>query len=149
MTPCPKPARPAKKPRAWNSTLAVAEAKLRPKKSIARKSPPKKRPRPKSETLRIQGTPERVQWIAARPCVVCGGGPCQGHHVVNGGKGRKADAKWIVPLCVRCHRQYHDHGCVETHEMPDGLKYRYTRKWLIGAAEATEDAWQQYRGGTK
>lgn len=73
---------------------------LKPRKRIPR-SAVKKRSRPKSETLRIYGPPERRAWMKILPCSACGVvGYSEGAHVLgNGGMGRKADAKTQAPLC--------------------------------------------------
>lgn len=60
--------------------------------------------------LHAYGSPERVAWINAHGCVGCAKGPCQNHHVINGGMGKKAAARFIVPLCPTCHRWIHDRG---------------------------------------
>lgn len=121
---------------------------------LARRSPMKRggRIKPKKRSAddyaRIYGSPERVKWIASRPCACCGGGPCQGHHVVNGGAGRKADARFVAPLCAACHRQYHDTGCVtiaRAGEPGVTLRYTYTKQWMRGVAEATEALWRAFQ----
>ena len=59
---------------------------------------------------RVYGGPDRVSWIQAQPCIVCGKGPCQNAHVgPKGSKGMsyKAGKEWIVPLCATCHGIQH------------------------------------------
>ena len=59
---------------------------------------------------RVYGGPDRVSWIQAQPCIVCGKGPCQNAHVgPKGSKGMsyKAGKEWIVPLCCTCHDRSH------------------------------------------
>lgn len=79
---------------------------------IRRRSPIKHRnaQRRKAEFARTYESPERIAWMRRQPCTGCGQGPCEGHHVTNGGHGRKASADCIVPLCARCHRLHHDKG---------------------------------------
>lgn len=48
--------------------------------------------------VRAYGSPARVAWVRAQPSVVSGQRPCVNAHVRSGGMGRKADARWIVPL---------------------------------------------------
>lgn len=87
----------------------------------------------------MYGTIARVQWVAARPCVGCGGGPCEGHHIINDGMSRKAHHSTIVPLCERCHDELHDHGKL-TFELAH-------RVCLSVAAEETHRAWWLHEHG--
>ena len=140
VRPVPKPPRPAKKPRAWNSTLAVAEAKPRPSKPLARKSPPKKRPRSKSETERVYGAKARIAWVKSLPCVVadCGRSDIENAHVEGDGMGRKAGYDKIVPMCHGHHRLLHSWG-VATFQRVCKLDLRVL-------ADLTEARWQQIKG---
>jgi len=52
-----------------------------------------------SEFRRCYGSKARVIAIKALPCIVCGHGPCDNAHIKTDGAGRKADARFIVPLC--------------------------------------------------
>lgn len=65
--------------------------------------------RSKEEFARIYGSEERVRTIKALPCAVpeCMGGPCDNHHLKNGGLGRKGPWQSIVPLCFMHHEAYH------------------------------------------
>lgn len=77
------------------------------------------KPRSTEEFARIYGSQARVDWVKAHPCVFCGRVPCDNAHVTNGGTGRKADARFIIPACSNyesdgqivtgCHHQM-DHG---------------------------------------
>lgn len=65
----------------------------------------------KAETFtRAYGGAERVAWITRQPSVVSGEGPCVNAHVKTGGAGRKADARWVVPLTDAEHRELHQIG---------------------------------------
>jgi hypothetical protein len=92
---------------------------------IARKSRIKAKKRKPSEFARIYGSKERVAWVKAQPCVVCGRGPCENAHTEVGGIGYKAGYETIVPLCfqtttrrvggitfesIGCHRALHNMG---------------------------------------
>lgn len=68
--------------------------------------------RRRREFARCYGSPERVAFVQARPCVVprCGASPCENAHVGTGGAGRKADADRVVPLCPAHHRELHRRG---------------------------------------
>lgn len=86
---------------------------LTPKTPIKRKAAPKKKPDPvKREATfeRAYGGAERVEWMKAHPCLACGAVPSENAHVRNGGMGRKADAKYIVPLCHTHHEELHRRG---------------------------------------
>ena len=98
---------------------------------------PRNAKRRKTEHARAYGPDEHVEWIAAQPCVVCGHVPCQNAHVRTGGMGRKADAKWIVPLCAVCHPELHRIG-------PQTFERTY-RIDLHDLATITDARWEQYR----
>lgn len=85
--------------------------------------------------LRAYGSVERVRWIHERPCIVCGRKPSENAHVRSGGMGRKADAKWIVPLCFNHHNEQHSRGA-KTFEQTYGVD-------LAVEAEAIEKRWQR------
>ncbi len=114
----------------------------------------KKRPRPKSETLRIYGPPERREFVKSQPCVACGKqGDSENAHIETGGMGRKADFDKIIPLCgtrlefgeKSCHALLHalgrdsfvDYVWVET-----GIKLD-----LDQCAADTQNRWLQYKEG--
>lgn len=61
------------------------------------------------EFERVYGSQERVDWVKAQRCCACHADTgCDNAHVPPksdaGGTSRKADAKWIAPLCQYCHR---------------------------------------------
>lgn len=99
-----------------------------PRKAIKRK------PRTVSEYRRIYGSPARVKWVKKLPCLVCSRGPCQNAHVTTGGTGRKADARFIVPLCFDHHNEHH--GGAQTFEAKYGLD-------LLAAAATTASLWNR------
>jgi hypothetical protein len=68
-------------------------------------------PRRQAENFaRAYGGDARVAWVQALPCTLGCAGPCENAHVKTGGAGRKADARWIVPLCRSHHAEIHQHG---------------------------------------
>ncbi len=89
----------------------------------------------KGEWSRVYGSQIRVRWISDQPSIVSGRGPCENVHVRNGGKGRKADACWIVPLTFEEHWELHQHG-QKTFEKKYGID-------LMEEAEKTERKWQE------
>lgn len=92
--------------------------------------------------LRAFGGSERTEWIKAQPCVVryCHR-PSENAHVAPkseaGGAGRKADARWIVPMCRQHHRVELHHIGRETFEKIYGID-------LTAAAGRTEARWQNH-----
>lgn len=70
--------------------------------------PLRKKPRTKSEKLRIYGPPGFIEWIHEQRCIACGQIPSQDYpshaaHTETGGVSRKGDWTSIVPLCFACH----------------------------------------------
>ena len=68
---------------------------------------------------------------------MCGAGPCQNHHIVTGGAGRKADARFIVPLCQACHLRIHRIG-----------RPAFEMEWGVSlelCAAVIEENWQVFR----
>ncbi len=87
--------------------------------------------------LRSHGSAERVAWVGRQPCVFCHRTPTEeqpshNHHVRGGGMSRKADARFIVPACVRCHALAHNGGS------------RLTRDELLVVADNVEASWQHH-----
>ena len=80
--------------------------------AIKRKARPRPRnPKRKAKNFaRAYGSPERVEWVKAQPCLVCRDTPSENAHTKSGGTSRKADADTIVPLCSRCHGELHRAG---------------------------------------
>lgn len=161
IRPAPKPKRPAKKPRAWNSSLAVAEAKLRPKKSsvasakkgtsLARGKPIRKRRRSKADTERVYGSKAFRDYLHAHPCLWCGrAGVEQAHLRGNGGTGKKKDWTTTGPMCGRktsgdgslyypgCHARW-DRTCAENRWFTDAQ-----RTSLLLRLAAFHAAWQSH-----
>jgi hypothetical protein len=63
----------------------------------------------------------------------------ENHHIKTGGKGRKADARFIIPLCHECHEELHFMGA-RTFSITVGIN-------LEKAAAVTEAAWLSYQSG--
>lgn len=89
------------------------------------------------EWERTYGSVERVEWIAARPCLVpgCKKGPSENAHTVTGGMSRNANADTIVPLCHPHHKELHRvgrHTFAEKHGTGD----------LLEAARLVNQAWE-------
>lgn len=127
----------------------------RPTTPIARRVKPKRvnRARQKREKARTTESPDRVKWIGQRPCVACKHRPTEkhpndGHHIKTGGGSRKADSRFVVPLCRSrlsgfdlyegCHQVLHRHGRALL-EALHGID-------LDTAAAETEAAWQSHCG---
>jgi hypothetical protein len=101
---------------------------------VNRGGKPKAKKRKPSETLRIYGGEDRLVWVASQPCIICGLRACDNAHVATGGMGRKADARFIVPLCSPDHRELHQIGVAS-------FEKRYSIDLLQLAAQ-TEAAWR-------
>lgn len=141
---CPKPKRRAPKPKEQLPRMSAKKRKqlggkvfstiTSERKPVAKRN----RARRTREFARCYGSSERVEFVKAQPSIVSGERPCVNAHVRNGGMGRKADAKWIVPMTDQEHRELHGWGIVvfETLYMLD----------LDVEAAKTEAAWQVYRG---
>ena len=89
-----------------------------------------------AERQRVYGGVERILWLKARPCLVCGRTPSDCAHIKSGGMGRKADAEFIVALCRDHHTEQHQIG-VRSFERRHGVD-------LDAAARETEAAWQDH-----
>ena len=81
---------------------------LRRKTSLRAKvvNPRKTRPcRQADDFARIYGSRERATWVRSQNCIVpfCFQPP-ENAHIRTDGVGRKADARYIVPLCAGHHR---------------------------------------------
>lgn len=133
------------------------------RKPIARSAPPSRSTRPKAVNAkrkrtnfaRAYGSKERVEWIQAQPCAVCGwAGGCENAHVpTRSGAGRKGDARFIVPLCgarpARPGEAVIGHGGMDAgchahlHKLGKRLFEKCYYVDLDALAEATERAWRQ------
>ena len=88
------------------------------------------------EWKRVYESEERVRWVTRQRCVFCEDGPCENAHITNGGFGRKADARYIIPACHRCHG-----------ELDRGMgKRAMERKYMVSLRELarlTNDHWEK------
>ena len=129
MNPVPKPRKRKKKP---HSVMPKRQT------SIRKRNPKRQR----SEFARAYGSKERVEWIQGLPCVACLQSPCDNAHIESGGKGRKADADKIVPLCSD---RVGDEGChTELHRVGRYTFERIYRIDLKQEASEVESLWQSY-----
>lgn len=148
-TACPKPRHRKKSTPKGIAKVSKKRASQSDAPRYSTISGPRKAIKPKrrkpSEMLRIYGPPERRAWIKQSPCFVCVSllpilrgsdhrWACDNAHTISGGKGRKADAKEIVPLCRAHHRMYDDHEGF--------LADPRLREIIRGAAQHYEAAWQ-------
>lgn len=110
------------------------------KTPLQRGAPLKRRAKLKKQNMARQaaafaedfGSPERVTWIQAQPCAVCGRSPSECAHVRSRGAGGKAAD--ILPLCRTCHSEQHQVGR-ETFEATRGVN-------LAQIARDTEQRWR-------
>lgn len=108
---------------------------------IKRRTRPKavNRKRKASNFVRAYGSRLRVEWVKGLPCVVPSaihGGEIENAHTQNGGAGRKADARYVVPMCRDHHRYLHQHG-------QEAFQATFVVN-LNAAARRTEIAWQAH-----
>lgn len=102
----------------------------------------RRRPSPE-ETDRKYGSPERREWMARQPCIICGKRPSVSAHIKTGGIGRKADARFTVPMCSDHHDEY-DGRKVAGGRATFLAKYSLTMDQMLELAEWVESRWQQY-----
>ena len=66
-------------------------------------------------------------WIRTQPCALCGSGPSQAAHqsILDQAVGRKADDRFILPLCWLCHLAgEHQHGVLTTWNQRSGHTFK-------------------------
>ncbi len=103
---------------------------------------PRNAKRKASEFARCYGSKERVAWIRSLPCIICElrstpqVGPSDNAHVTGDGMGRKADARFIVPLC-RMH-----HACYDIHRPP--FHIGLVRKWAYNKSAEIDAMWSAH-----
>ncbi len=88
------------------------------------------------EWERAYGSVERVEWIAARPCLVCKKVPSENAHAVTGGMSRKANADTVLNLCRNHHRELHRTGRRK-------FETKYQTGDLLEAARLLNQKWQE------
>lgn len=122
---------------------SLKNSELRRNSPLRSSGKPGRKPRKASETVRIYGSDERIEFVKLLPCEGCGiEGFSENAHVCgNGGTGRKADYTTIAPLCGRkgptlpgCHFLFD--------EKPWEFRIRFPDFDPIAAAAQTEAAWQ-------
>jgi hypothetical protein len=116
-------------------TALKRKTPLPPRKS---RIPRVNRQRKSKNWTRAYGSVERVQFVAALPCAVlmCLEAVSENAHIIPGGTGRRADAKYIIPLCTFHHRQIHTIGRASFERA-----YRIN---IFEAAERTDAAWRAH-----
>lgn len=83
-----------------SSTLIRRKALRRTKFMVTRK---------KTKQAQREGDAPWLGWIRSLPCCSCGARPPNHpHHATGGGMGRKSHDRETMPLCFRCHRDFHD-----------------------------------------
>lgn len=117
----------------------------RKRKAVKRRNPKRQR----SEFARCYHSKERVAFVKALPCIVCGHGPCDNAHIESDGMGRKAHYTKIVPLCCMPSDAPNSPGYERGHH---GRMHRlgvgtFLHQYrnppdLAAAAAATEKRWQ-------
>lgn len=81
------------------------------KRSYLKRKKPMSRVAAKQRSAEEGGDEAYLAFIRSLPCCACGArAPSHAHHETGGGrgKGQKAPDRRTLPLCFRCHRQFHD-----------------------------------------
>lgn len=106
FTPAPKPPARTDEERRQSRIASVKKLERSRSSSPSRTAPPKRKAPPaKRNAKRAKANHERAygdyaKWIRTLPCVACGVvGHSEAAHTASGGKGRKADASTLAPLC--------------------------------------------------
>ncbi len=113
----------------------------RPTRTKVKSSNP---PRQKREKRRAYGTDEHRAWLHAQPCAVShrNGTPLDpivaAHTKGDGGAGRKASARYQIPMLDSLHKELHQYGA-ETFQDSYGVD-------LVGLAESHWRAWLAFSG---
>jgi hypothetical protein len=91
-----------------NTTAALADTV-----DIAHRKPPRlELVTPRCKTMRIRDK-AHLAFVAAQPCLVCQGSPCDAHHLKFAqprSLGHKVSDEFVVPLCRDHHQQLHLQG---------------------------------------
>ena len=104
-----------------------------------------------SNWKRAYGSAARVSWVKDQPCVACGGEPpprCVNAHTRTGGRGRKADAATVIPLCLTCDRLATNKGWGALLLGDRRMTMADVRMWLAEKAAETEQRWQHFAEST-
>jgi hypothetical protein len=133
-----KATKPLKATRATGEASKPRTRPIRPKKRA-----PEDFAKKKKQWERAYGSVERVEFIAALPCIACGMRPCDNAHGPDSdsGMGRKGSYRSIVPLCKGpsgCHAALHRIG-VQSFQ-------KQARVDLKASALATALAWERHNG---
>lgn len=72
-----------------------------------------KQHRPRQRSVAEGGDEAYLDWIRSLPCCSCGRAssefqPTHPHHSTGAGMAMKAPDREALPLCARCHRDFHD-----------------------------------------
>lgn len=84
--------------------------------------------------------PEYLAWVHQQPCVCCGrDGPSEAHHHTHRrGMGQRASDEHAMPLCSRCHWDFHN-GTGKT----SGMNQRQRSALQDGWVAVTRAGWDQ------
>ncbi|GAB5506747.1 MAG: hypothetical protein Rhirs2KO_19100 [Rhizobiaceae bacterium] len=94
------------------------------------------------------GEPQRVrnkvhlQFVAGQPCIVCGRGGCEAHHITFSqprALGRKVSDEFTVPLCRDHHHDLHRSGNEKS----------WWHNLAIDPTTIARDLWRQSKGSTE
>src|SRR5829696_7306702 len=110
------------RPRWWQSGLMKQASPLRQRARIKKPSQPRRQisapnafqsRKPPRSSLGGGATSNNLEYVATKPCLVCGRAPSDAHHLRYAeprALGRKVSDEFAVPLCRIHHRELHDRG---------------------------------------
>lgn len=132
--------------------MTPAVPKPGPRKKKAPKRPKARNvKRHTTEWARKYGSEARVLFVKSLACCACGVvGYSEVAHIGNGGAGRKADARYTVPLCgarygTRLGSPWKTEGChAKSHRIGIRTFERMHHLDLPALAEETERSWQAH-----
>lgn len=75
--------------------------------------------------------PKYLEFIRTLPCAVCTRSGVEAHHADTGGVGIKCNDTRAIPLCHRCHMEYHALG-KDTFQKRHNIDFKVTQ---IGCLE--------------
>lgn len=127
----------------------MKHSQLARKTPLATRKPMKQRRKRKASTDARWRSPEYLDWVRNRPCVFCGLGPCDAHHVIGlgwdlSGMGLTAPDSFVMALCRYHHAEVHKQPGLQS-QQPDWLRWTISQGIKEFSGEIREElirAWK-------